>query len=54
MNTVDEGLRIELGAQDLVRAVGKNRDAPVADKGDELARMMRPDLGAEVLGVVDA
>ena len=51
--TVREGLRVELGADDLVGAVGENGDTPVADKGDELTGLHCFDLGAHVFGVGD-
>jgi len=47
----DECLGVELGADNLVGAVGEQGDAPVADEGDELAGMDGLDLGAEALGV---
>jgi hypothetical protein len=50
----DERGGVELGAQDVVGAVGKKGDAPVADEGYELAVVCSLDLGAEVLGFSDA
>ena len=37
---------IELGAEDFVRAVGHDGDAPVADEGDKLSGLRGLDLGA--------
>jgi len=48
VDTFDEGGRIELRAHNLVGAVGKNGDAPVADKGDKLSGLGSLDLGAHV------
>jgi hypothetical protein len=46
-----EGGRVELGAEDLVRAVGYDGDAPVADEGDQLLMLCGLDLGTEMFGV---
>src|SRR5262249_7796858 len=49
-----EGGGVELGADDLVGAVGEVGDAPVADEGDELLGLRGFDLGADMLGTFDA
>ncbi|MCU1322840.1 MAG: hypothetical protein JWM43_2489 [Acidobacteriaceae bacterium] len=49
LNTLDEGLGIELGAKNLVRAVRQDGDAPVADESHKLPWVGRADLGAEAL-----
>jgi len=54
VDALDEGGRVELRAHNLVRAVGENGDAPVADESDELPGLRRLDLGAHVLGVRNA
>jgi hypothetical protein len=43
-HALGEGGWVELGAQDLVRAVGHDGDAPVADEGDELLVLSGFDL----------
>lgn len=50
----DEGFGVELGAEDLVGAVGEDGYAPVADEGYELARIGGLDGGAEEFCFVDA
>ena len=45
-HALDEGRGIELGAEDFVRAVGHDGDAPVADEGDKLPGLRGLDLGA--------
>jgi hypothetical protein len=50
---VDEGLGVELGAEDFVGAVGLDGYAPVADEGDPLLVLRGLDLGAEMLCVLD-
>ena len=47
--TVREGLRVELGADDLVGAVGHNGHTPVTDEGDKLPGLRSLDLGAHML-----
>jgi len=45
----DESSRIELGADDVVGAVGEEGDAPVADESHKLTAVPRLNLGAKVL-----
>lgn len=49
-NSGDEGSGIKLGSEDLVGAVGKDGNSPVADEGDQLAVAHGFNLGAEALG----
>ncbi len=53
-DALNEGFGVELRADDLVRAVGEDGDAPVADEGYELIGVGGFDLGAEGLGDMDA
>ena len=47
-HSVGEGRRVELGSDNLVRAVGEVGDAPVADERDELLGLRGLDLRAEM------
>jgi hypothetical protein len=53
-HALEEGGGIELGAEDFVRAVGHDGDAPVADEGDKLFWFRGLDLGAKMLGLRNA
>src|SRR6185437_16559947 len=47
-----ERFGVKLGSDDLVRAVGKVGDAPVADEGDELLRLGGLNFCADMLGTL--
>lgn len=51
--TLDEGCRVELGAENFVWAVCEEGNAPVADKCQELPGLGGLDLGTERFRVVD-
>ena len=48
-DATDKSSGIKFRAKDLIGAIGMDRDAPVADEGDELAVLSGLDLGAEAL-----
>ncbi len=50
MDPLCEGGGVELGADNLVGAVGENGDTPVADEGDELLMLGSFNLGAHAFG----
>ena len=54
LDPANEGLRVKFSANDLVRAVRKDSDAPIAHEGYQLFGLRGLDLGAEMLGVWDA
>jgi hypothetical protein len=51
-DTFDEGGRIELGANDFVRTVGLDSNAPVADESHKLFGVSRLDCGAKMFGLL--
>jgi hypothetical protein len=53
LDSLEKGLRIKLGARDLVRAIREDGNSPVTDEGDELSMLRGLDLGTEMLCIWD-